>query len=174
MVTQQGRTIKLSIVLREASAVLLPVERISRSNTASRKVLLSGGSIFPDRKRPSRSVGREPRGKSGTLRTVRPAEHSDAKLTDLLHTLADCPKARSPSNPRPIARRGMSVIRSVEGERPTITIWRAGDDAEARLSQDARLRQPLDHPVWGRPEPCLCDRGSARGSAPLGSPLSDR
>ena len=43
----------------------------------------------------------------------------------------------------------MSVIRSVEGERPTITIWRAGDDAEARLSQDAPTRQPLDHPVRG-------------------------
>jgi hypothetical protein len=31
-VTQEGGTIKLSIVLREASAVLLPAERISRSN----------------------------------------------------------------------------------------------------------------------------------------------
>ena len=42
------------------------------------------------------------------LRTVRPAralqrrpalaQHGDAKLTDLLHTLADCPKARSVSD----------------------------------------------------------------------------
>ena len=34
MVTQQGRTIKLSNASREASAVLLPAGRISRSNTA--------------------------------------------------------------------------------------------------------------------------------------------
>jgi hypothetical protein len=38
MVTQQGRTIKLSIVLREASAVLLPAEPISRSNTAQKDI----------------------------------------------------------------------------------------------------------------------------------------
>ena len=57
----------------------------------------------------------------------------------------------------------MSVIGSVEGStgeppadlfshvvrKAQITIWRTGDDAEARLSQDARTRQPLDHPVRG-------------------------
>jgi hypothetical protein len=33
--------------------------------------------------------------KSGTLRAVCLAEHGDAKLTDHLHALADCPKARA-------------------------------------------------------------------------------
>ena len=66
------------------------------------------------------------------------AEDGDAKLTDLLVTLADCPKARSINILRPIVRRGMSVIKRVEGStgeppadlfshvvrKAQITIWR--------------------------------------------------
>ena len=45
------------------------------------------------------SIVCEPCGRRGTYNVARLREqHGDAKLTDLLQTLADCPKARSKSN----------------------------------------------------------------------------
>ena len=51
-----------------------------------------------DLRNPTLSIVCEPCGRRGTYNVARLMEqHGDAKLTDLLQTLADCPKARSAS-----------------------------------------------------------------------------
>jgi hypothetical protein len=51
-----------------------------------------------DVREPTLAIIREPCGRRGRYNVERlMAEHGDAKLTDLLVTLANCPKARSAS-----------------------------------------------------------------------------
>jgi hypothetical protein len=58
-----------------------------------------GGSlILSDVRGPTLAIVCEPCGRRGRYNVARlMAEHGDARLTDLLATLADCPKARSVS-----------------------------------------------------------------------------
>ena len=57
-----------------------------------------GALTLSDMRQPSLSIVREPCGRRGAYKVARLMElHGDAKLTDLLHTLANCPKARSAS-----------------------------------------------------------------------------
>ena len=57
-----------------------------------------GALVLSDVRDPTLSIVCEPCGRRGTYSVARLMEqHGDAKLTDLLHTLADCPKARSAS-----------------------------------------------------------------------------
>ena len=57
-----------------------------------------GAVVLSDLRNPTLSIVCEPCGRRGTYNVVRLMEqHGDAKLTDLLQTLADCPKARSAS-----------------------------------------------------------------------------
>jgi hypothetical protein len=58
----------------------------------------SGALILSDVRNPTLSIVCEPCGRRGTYGVARLMEqHGDAKLTDLLLTLANCPKARSAS-----------------------------------------------------------------------------
>ena len=55
-----------------------------------------GAFILSDVLRPTLSIVCEPRGRHETYSVARFMErHGDAKMTDLLQTLANCPKARS-------------------------------------------------------------------------------
>ena len=55
-------------------------------------------SSCPNLRNPTLSIVCEPCGRRGTYNVARLMEqHGDAKLTDLLQTLANCPKARSAS-----------------------------------------------------------------------------
>ena len=55
-----------------------------------------GAVVLSDLRNPTLSIVREPCGRRGTYNVARLMEqHGDAKLTDLLQTLADCLKARS-------------------------------------------------------------------------------
>ena len=55
--------------------------------------------VLSDLRNPTLSIVCEPCGRRGTYNVARLVEqHGDAKLTDLLQTLADCPKARSASS----------------------------------------------------------------------------
>ena len=57
-----------------------------------------GAFILSDVLRPTLSIVCEPCGRRGTYNVARLMErHGDAKLTDLLQTLANCPKTRSAS-----------------------------------------------------------------------------
>jgi hypothetical protein len=57
-----------------------------------------GALTLSDVREPTLSIACEPCGRRGTYNVARLIErHGDAKLTDLLQTLADCPKARSAS-----------------------------------------------------------------------------
>src|SRR6476659_6631667 len=57
-----------------------------------------GAVVLSDLRNPTLSIVCEPCGRRGTYSVARLIEqHGDAKLTDLLQTLADCPKARSAS-----------------------------------------------------------------------------
>jgi hypothetical protein len=57
-----------------------------------------GSLILSDIRAPTLAIVCEPCGRRGRYHVDRlMAEHGDAKLTDLLLTLADCPKARSVS-----------------------------------------------------------------------------
>lgn len=57
-----------------------------------------GAFILSDVLGPTLSIVCEPCGRRGTYNVVRLMEqHGDAKLTDLLQTLAHCPKTRSAS-----------------------------------------------------------------------------
>jgi hypothetical protein len=58
-----------------------------------------GGAVtLADVREPTLAIIREPCGRRGRYNVERlMAEHGDAKLTDLLATLADCRKARSVS-----------------------------------------------------------------------------
>ena len=57
-----------------------------------------GSITLSDVSEPTLSVVCEPCGRHGRYSVARLMEqHGDAKLTDLLHTLADCPKARPAS-----------------------------------------------------------------------------
>jgi hypothetical protein len=57
-----------------------------------------GAVVLSDLRNPSLSIVCEPCGRRGTYNVVRLIEQQgDAKLTDLLQTLANCPKARSAS-----------------------------------------------------------------------------
>jgi hypothetical protein len=61
-----------------------------------------GSMILSDIRGPTVALTCEACGRRGRYRVeTLLAEHGDARLTDLLHTLADCPKARSLSEPRP-------------------------------------------------------------------------
>jgi hypothetical protein len=58
----------------------------------------AGSLILSDMRSPTLTIVCDPCGRRGQYNVVRlMAEHGDAKLTDLLTTLADCPKARSTS-----------------------------------------------------------------------------
>ena len=55
-----------------------------------------GALVLSDVRSPTLSIVCEPCGRRGTYNVARLTErHGDAKLTDLLQTLANCPKARS-------------------------------------------------------------------------------
>ena len=57
-----------------------------------------GAVVLSDLRNPTLSIVCEPCGRRGTYNVARLMEqHGDAKLTDLLQTLANCPKARSAS-----------------------------------------------------------------------------
>jgi hypothetical protein len=57
-----------------------------------------GSFTLSDLRQPTLSIVCDACGRSGRFTAAKlMAEHGDAKLTDLLHTLADCPKARSAS-----------------------------------------------------------------------------
>jgi hypothetical protein len=57
-----------------------------------------GALILSDIRNSMLSIVCEPSGRRGAYNVARLMEqHGDAKLTDLLQTLADCPKARSAS-----------------------------------------------------------------------------
>jgi hypothetical protein len=57
-----------------------------------------GALTLSDVRQPTLSIVCGPCGRRGAYKVARLMElHGDAKLTDLLHTLADCPKARSGS-----------------------------------------------------------------------------
>ena len=57
-----------------------------------------GALVLSDLREPTLSIICEPCGRSGRYSVAKlMAEHGDAKLTDLLLTLAACPKARSAS-----------------------------------------------------------------------------
>jgi hypothetical protein len=57
-----------------------------------------GAVVLSDLRNPTLSIVCEPCGRRGTYNVARLIEqHRDAKLTDLLQTLANCPKARSAS-----------------------------------------------------------------------------
>jgi hypothetical protein len=57
-----------------------------------------GSLILSDVRGPTLMIVCEPCGKRGCYSVARLiVQHGDAKLTDLLQTLTDCPKARSPS-----------------------------------------------------------------------------
>jgi hypothetical protein len=57
-----------------------------------------GALILSDLRQPTLSIVCEPCGRSGCYSVAKVMEqHGDAKLTDLLLTLAACPKARSAS-----------------------------------------------------------------------------
>jgi hypothetical protein len=58
----------------------------------------AGSLILSDVRAPTLTIVCEPCGRRGQYNVERlMAEHGDAKLTDLLATLADCPMARSTS-----------------------------------------------------------------------------
>ena len=60
-----------------------------------------GAVVLSDLRNPTLSIVCEPCGRRGTYNVARLIEqHGDAKLTDLLQTLANCPKARSSSGAR--------------------------------------------------------------------------
>ena len=55
-----------------------------------------GALTLSDVRRPTLSIICQPCGRHGTYNVARLMElHGDAKLTDLLQTIANCPKARS-------------------------------------------------------------------------------
>jgi hypothetical protein len=57
-----------------------------------------GSLVLSDVRAPTLTIVCEPCGRRGQYNVERlTAEHGDARLTDLLQTLADCPKARSAS-----------------------------------------------------------------------------
>ena len=57
-----------------------------------------GAVVLSDLRNPTLSIVCEPCGRRGIYNVARLMEqHGDAKLTDLLQTLANCPKARSAS-----------------------------------------------------------------------------
>jgi len=57
-----------------------------------------GALVLSDLRQPTLSIVCEPCGRRGRYSVARlMEEHGDAKLTDLLQTLADCQKARSAS-----------------------------------------------------------------------------
>ena len=57
-----------------------------------------GALVLSDVRSPALSIVCEPCGRRGTYNVARLMEqHGDAKLTDLLQTLTNCPKARSAS-----------------------------------------------------------------------------
>jgi hypothetical protein len=57
-----------------------------------------GAVVLSDLRNPMLSIVCEPCGRRGSYSVARLMErHGDARLTDLLHTLADCQKARSTS-----------------------------------------------------------------------------
>ena len=57
-----------------------------------------GSLVLSDVRAPTLTIVCEPCGRRGQYNVERlMAEHGDAKLTDLLTTLADCPKSRSTS-----------------------------------------------------------------------------
>ena len=57
-----------------------------------------GALTLSDVRQPTLSIVCGPCGRRGAYKVAGLMElHGDAKLTDLLHTLADCPKARSAS-----------------------------------------------------------------------------
>ena len=58
-----------------------------------------GAVVLSDLRNPTLSIVCEPCGRRGTYNVARLMEqHGDAKLTDLLQTLTDCPKARRPAS----------------------------------------------------------------------------
>ena len=60
-----------------------------------------GALTLSDVRRPTLSIACQPCGRHKTYDVAHLIElHGDAKLTDLLQTLADCPKERSASIPR--------------------------------------------------------------------------
>jgi hypothetical protein len=62
-----------------------------------------GALVLSDLREPTLSIVCELCGRQGRYDVARLTEqHGDAKLTDLLLTLAACPKARSASHPRPV------------------------------------------------------------------------
>jgi hypothetical protein len=57
-----------------------------------------GAPVLSDLRQPTLSIVCEPCGRRGRYGVAKLMElHGDAKLTDLLQTLAECPKARSAS-----------------------------------------------------------------------------
>jgi hypothetical protein len=57
-----------------------------------------GSLVLSDLRNPALSIVCEPCSRRGSYNAARlMAQHGDAKLTDLLQTLANCPKARSAS-----------------------------------------------------------------------------
>ena len=62
-----------------------------------------GAVVLSDVRSPTLSIVCEPCGRRGTYNVARLMEqHGDAKLTDLLQTLANCPKARVGQHPRSV------------------------------------------------------------------------
>jgi hypothetical protein len=58
-----------------------------------------GAVVLSDLRNPTLSIVCEPCSHRGTYNVARLMEqHGDAKLPDLLQTLADCPKARRPAS----------------------------------------------------------------------------
>ena len=67
-------------------------------NLEVRKMPRDGALTLSDVRQPTLSIVCEPCGRRGAYKMARLMEqHGDAKLTDLLQTLANCPQARSAS-----------------------------------------------------------------------------
>ena len=72
---------------------------VGGQNLEVRKMMPRDGALtLSDVRQPTLSIVCEPCARRGAYKVARLMElHGDAKLTDLLHTLANCPKARSTS-----------------------------------------------------------------------------
>jgi len=75
-----------------------PIGELGGQNLEVRKMPRDGALTLSDVRQPTLSIVCEPCGRRGAYNVARLMElHGDAKLTDLLHALANCPKARSAS-----------------------------------------------------------------------------
>jgi hypothetical protein len=75
-----------------------PIGELGGQNLEVRKMPRDGALTLSDVRQPTLSIVCEPCGRRGAYKVARLMEqHGDAKLTDLLQTLANCPQARSAS-----------------------------------------------------------------------------